>query len=319
MISTPRVFVASSGEALRVAKAIQQNLKSVEVRLWNQGAFNVSENVIDDLGRNLKHSDFGIFVFAADDEASIRGQRRQIVRDNVVLELGMFIGHLGKERSFIVRPEGAHLHLPTDLVGVVTANYDSDWARREPVAALGDACTQIEDALKRQHRRRSKELSKTVSEALETICWSMSAPLTPERATLRAFLFKQEKTDLVCVGFWDPYESVEHLGLSFRIDDKNASKVVVVRCLLDNSVKRTSQTAGSAVSPLASKVGVKGEVKDDLRYVLAAPIRNENDTIWGVVDFDASNNIGKRLLQNEPAANAVILRLARDLAKMLAH
>lgn len=319
MISTPRVFVASSGEALRLAKAIQQNLKGAEVRLWSQGAFTVSENVIDELGRNLKHSDFGVFVLAADDEAKIRGQKKQVVRDNVVLELGMFIGYLGKERSFIVSPQGANLRLPTDLVGVVTANYDSDWAKREPVAALGDACTQIEDAMKRQHRRRSKELSKTVSEALETICWSMSAPLTPERATLRAFLFKHEKNDLVCIGLWDPYESVEHVGLSFPINDTNASKVVVVRCFLDNSVKRTSATGGSAVAPLIPKVNVKGAVKDDLRYVLAAPIRNENDTIWGVVDFDASNTVGKRLLQNEATANAVIMRLARDLGKMLAH
>lgn len=311
MLSVPRVFVASSGESLKLAQAVQQNLKGAEVRPWSQGAFSPSEHIIDELSRNLRHSDFGIFIFAGDDEARIRGQRKQIVRDNVLLELGMFIGYLGKERSFIVKPQ--EVALPSDLVGIVTANYNSDWAKREPQAALGDACTLIEEAMKRQHRRRTKELSKAISQSLETICWSMSAPTTPEKATLRAFLFKQEYGELVCIGFWDPDESVEKTGLRLSIDEKRKDELVVVGCAIDNRLKRTP------VDPLSSRAGIKGKIKESIEYILAAPIRNENDTVWGVVDFDASNNVGRKLLENERTANAVILRLARDLAKMLAH
>lgn len=322
MQSLPRVFVASSGEAVRLAQAVEQNLRSAEVRVWSTpDVFYPGHNLIDELNRNLKHSDFGVFIFAGDDELKIKGQKLQAVRDNVILELGMFIGHLGKERSFIIQPKGISLRLPTDLLGVLTLDYDKDRAREEPASALRAACTQIEDAIKRQHKRRSKELSKAISESLETICWSMSAPLTPERASLRAFIFKRENDELVCIGFWDPYESVEQVGLRFRIDEKTASKVVVVRCLLDNATSRTSAPEGGEVKPLPARFGLKGkgEISETLRYVLAAPIRNENDTIWGVVDFDASNNTGRRLLQNERTANAVILRLARDLSKILAH
>ena len=320
MSSAPTVFVASSGESERFAQAIQQNLRAAEVRLWTQDAFYPGQSLIDELNRNLKQSDFGVFIFAGDDEVKIRGQKQQAVRDNVILELGMFIGLLGKERSFIVKPKDVDLRLPTDLLGVVAVEYNSEWAKRDPAAALGQACTQIDDAIKRQHRRKNKELSQAISESLETICWSMSAPLTPERATLRAFIFKKEKEELVCVGFWDPYESVEQVGKTrFHIDERTGSKVVVVRCFLDNALHRSEGAEGGAVKPLTSRVGVKGEISSSLRYVLAAPIRNENDAIWGVVDFDASNTLGKRLLQNEQTANAVILRLARDLAKILAR
>jgi hypothetical protein len=95
-----------------------------------------------------------------------------------------------------------------------------------------------------------------------------------------------------------------------------ASKVVVVRCFL---TKKTTST-GSAVSPLPSDLkGVKGEIRPNIEYVLASPIRNKDDSVWGVVDFDASNSVGKKLLKNEKSAKAVITRLARDLSKILAH
>ncbi len=319
MSSVPTVFVASSGESERFAQAIQQNLKTAEVHLWTH-AFYPGQSLIDELSRNLRQSDFGVFIFAGDDQVKIRGQKQQAVRDNVILELGMFIGLLGKERSFIVKPQDVDLRLPTDLLGVVAVDYNNDWAKRDPAAALGKACTQIDDAIKRQHRRKSKELSRAISESLETICWSMSAPLTPERASLRAFIFKKENQELVCAGLWDPYESVEQVGKTrFPIDDKTASKIVVVRCFLDNTLHRTDGAEGGAVKPLTGQAGVKCAISDRLTYVLAAPIRNESDSIWGVVDFDASNAVGKRLLKNEKAANAVILRLARDLGKILAR
>jgi hypothetical protein len=321
MRTMPRVFVASSGEAERLAEAIQQNLKGAEVTLWTQEAFRIGHTIIDELDRNLERSDFGVFVFAPNDIVVIRGQEQLAVRDNVLFELGMFIGRLGKERSFIVRPKGVDMRLPTDLLGIITAKYDRERATREPAAALGSACTQIADAIKQEHRKRMKEVSLIITESLETICWSMAAPETPELASLRAFIFKQENDELVCRGFWDPFLSTEQVGKTrFPINEETAAKVVVVRCFLDNETKRTFQTEGSSVAPLPNSLkGVKGQIRPNLTYVLAAPIRNENDTLWGVVDFDASNSKGKKLLQNEKTSNAVIQRLARDLSKILAR
>jgi hypothetical protein len=322
MSTEPKVFVASSSEAERLAQAVQQNLKEAEVTVWTQDAFRIGHTIIDELNRNLQKSDFGVFIFSPHDVVVIREREQKAVRDNVVLELGMFIGRLGKERSFIIQPKSVNMRLPTDLLGVITAQYDPDRAEREPSAALGSACTQISDAVKRQHNSKGKHLSDLVTDALETICRVMSAPVTPEKASLRAFIFRKEREELVCRYFWDPYESAEKVGTTrFHIDDETASRIVVVRCFRDNATRRTkaTETQGSTVAPLPKNFrGMKGKVKSTLRYVLAAPIRNEDGTIWGVVDFDASNAIGKKLLQKEEVSNAVMLRLARHLSKILA-
>jgi hypothetical protein len=60
----------------------------------------------------------------------------------------------------------------------------------------------------------------------------------------------------------------------------------------------------------------KGNIKPDLPYLLAAPIRDRDNKIWGVIDFDASNENGKMLLRNE-FSNTIIMRLATQLSAVL--
>ena len=316
MPTKPRIFIASSREAQRVALAVQQNLEDeAAVTVWTQDAFVLGQNVIDELNRNLEATDFGIFVFAPDDTVEIRGQRQKSVRDNVVLELGMFIGRLGKERSFVIRPKATEIRLPTDLLGVVSGEYVD--RKDNPRAALASVCVQISDAIKRQLLTRSRLLNQVVENALETVCRAMSVPNTPEKASLRAFIFRKEENQLVCRHFWDPNPSDEEVGRTrFSINEETAAHVVVVRCLLDTATSRT-EVEGNAVKPLPKGFkGAKGRIKPSLRYVLAAPIWNEDGSIWGVIDFDASNEAGKKLLQNE-VSSSVIVRLARQLSRML--
>jgi hypothetical protein len=64
------------------------------------------------------------------------------VRDNVIFELGLFMGRLGKQRCFFVVPRGKQrLRLPTDLLGVTPADYNDGTANLR--AALGPATTKI--------------------------------------------------------------------------------------------------------------------------------------------------------------------------------
>lgn len=316
-----RVFVASSSEALQLAKAIQQNLSEMDVTVWDQDAFRVGSTIIDELSRNLQQSDFGIFVFSPDDISVIRGRKKPAVRDNVVLELGMFIGRLGRERSFIVRPKGQDMRLPTDLLGIVPAKYDREWAAREPSPALGSACTEIANAIAAQTRRREKELNLAITAALETVCRAVAAPLTPEQAGLRAFIFRKESDELVCRYFWDPLEAAEEVGITrFKIDKKNASEVSVVDCYMAGALRSTKGVEivkGTAVSPLSNKIDLTGDIKSTIKYILAAPIRNNDDKIWGVVDFDTSDTQGRHILETR-TSNAVLLRLANHLSTLLA-
>lgn len=145
----PSVFVASSTESLEIAYSIQENLEySAEVTVWTQGIFELSKYSLDSLLDALDTIDFGVFVFSPDDISIIRGKEHATVRDNIVFELGLFIGRLGKERNFIILPHGNEEapHLPTDLLGLTPALYEPNRQDNNLRAALGPACSKISKA-----------------------------------------------------------------------------------------------------------------------------------------------------------------------------
>ena len=139
-----RMFVGSSVEQLRLAYALQDCLDhDADVTVWTQGVFELSKPSLESLLALLDRVDYGVFVFAPDDLVKMRGKKLMSARDNVVFELGLFIGRLGRERSVIVAPRGHDLHLPTDLLGTTPAAYDPQRAVLEPAASLGPACNAI--------------------------------------------------------------------------------------------------------------------------------------------------------------------------------
>ncbi|MBI3249576.1 MAG: nucleotide-binding protein [Deltaproteobacteria bacterium] len=145
----PRVFVGSSTESLDIANSIHENLEhNAEVTIWTQGIFELSKSSLDSLLGTLDAFDFGVFVFSPDDISVIHGKEHATVRDNIVFELGLFIGRLGKERNFIVLPRGHEetLHLPTDLLGLTPALYEPNRQDGNLCAALGPACSKLSKA-----------------------------------------------------------------------------------------------------------------------------------------------------------------------------
>ena len=139
----PRVFIGSSKEGLPIAEAIRDGLgAAAEVPLWSEGVFPLSSYTVEALLDEFRSVDFGVFVFSPDDETILRGESLTTARDNVILELGMSLGALGRKRSFIVRPEEIDLHLPSDLAGITVAWYDPSTA--DLAAAVSDACDQIQ-------------------------------------------------------------------------------------------------------------------------------------------------------------------------------
>ena len=158
----PALFVGSSSESLDIAYAVQRNLEDVaEVVVWTQGIFELTKSYLESLVEALDDTEFGLFVFGADDVVRIRGTQMSAPRDNVVFELGLFIGRLGRDRTFILTPKSAEdLHLPTDLLGVSTATFErpsrADWL----AAALGPACFDIRQAIRKHTVLRNPESPK---------------------------------------------------------------------------------------------------------------------------------------------------------------
>ena len=78
-----------------------------------------------------------------------RGVDTVAPRDNVILELGMCIGAMGRKRAFLVRPRGVELKIPTDLLGITPIDYKSDDPANLAVH-LSPVCTQINQAVERE-------------------------------------------------------------------------------------------------------------------------------------------------------------------------
>jgi CRP/FNR family cyclic AMP-dependent transcriptional regulator len=123
-ISTPNVspviFIGSSSEALNEATWLLKSLnrRPAVCRIWTQGVFQLSNTTIEDLLRQTAECDFAVLLLTPDDMTRSRGRQKASPRDNAVFELGLFMGALGRQQTFIVAPRSLDLKLPTDLLGV---------------------------------------------------------------------------------------------------------------------------------------------------------------------------------------------------------
>jgi len=148
----PVVFIGCSTESqsLSVAQEIQflmQHDKCL-VQIWTDGVFNASKTPIEDLDKMVREVDFGIVVLTPDDKLEKKEKAGFSPRDNVIFELGMLVGALGRERTFMVMPRGVEMHIPSDLTGVTPITYaDGDPSTLRP--RIGPVCTEIRNAIRR--------------------------------------------------------------------------------------------------------------------------------------------------------------------------
>jgi tetratricopeptide (TPR) repeat protein len=134
----PRIFIGSSSESFHVAQALGTKLADVATpRLWRD-VFQLGETSIESLLRELKRADYAVLVATHDDLLESRGEELSAPRDNVVFETGLFIGALGRFRTFLVCDVRSRMKLPSDLAGVAYATFDSSvggiWDALEPAA-----------------------------------------------------------------------------------------------------------------------------------------------------------------------------------------
>ena len=143
----PRVFIASSVEGLPIAEAIALDLQfGADVTIWDQGVFPLSAGTLPALAAVADQSDFAIVVLTADDRTTKRGQTSAVPRDNVLFELGFFMGRLGVERTYMVSSRDNPPTMPSDLAGITPATF-AERADGNLAAAIGPAVTQIRQAM----------------------------------------------------------------------------------------------------------------------------------------------------------------------------
>ncbi|MFP9099528.1 STING domain-containing protein [Flavobacterium sp. RHBU_24] len=154
----PSLFIGSSSNSLFLAKNIQKILShELEIKVWD--SIKPNEYFLEALYKELFFSDFGLFIIFPDDKIEKKGSRGYTTRDNVIFELGMFVGALGLKRAYflvidVIKPDIKFnkLKLPSDLDGIKRAHmkleFNTDFSLKENElnkASIINACEKIKD------------------------------------------------------------------------------------------------------------------------------------------------------------------------------
>jgi hypothetical protein len=291
--TVPKVFVASSSEGLDVVRVVHQLLErdlngTVDVIPWTE-EFQLTKVYIESLERLLDTSDFAVIVFTPDDRNNSREVEKMSPRDNVVFELGLFFGRLGRERCFLIQRRDFDLKIPSDLLGIEPAGF-SMGAGQKLIHALAPACKQIGKAIR--ERKVALPSRPKLSEAERAI-----------QSTIRSF------ADKVAGTWWERIQlNREEPALSFvtiELDDVHSS----VRL----SGKAYSND-GAHVANWRSAAAHLDKMK--IVYVRECERLDTKTTVWlpglGEVNFDNSEAIeqgdGKFWESNEDRPEETVIK-----------
>jgi len=165
-MSKPTVFIGSSTEGLHIAQAVFSSLNAdAEPTLWTHQLFLPGHYPLESLESQLERHAFAILVASPDDELVKRGTSYPAMRDNLLLEFGLFVGALGRRHAFFVCPSAPRVELPSDLLGVITATYDVARVSGDNpnlLAAVELPCQQVLKVIKEEwasmQRRKTDDL-----------------------------------------------------------------------------------------------------------------------------------------------------------------
>lgn len=139
-----KIFIgSSSGAGKKIANYILSELSGdYDCNVWDKGVFSLSSTTIESLLSAVNTHDYAILVMTPDDFAEKKGDKIFLPRDNVIFELGLFMGGIGRDRTFIIASDNFDLEgLPTDLSGLTIAKLpkrtDGNLAAQVRVACLG--------------------------------------------------------------------------------------------------------------------------------------------------------------------------------------
>ena len=91
-------------------------------------------------------SDFAAFVVSPDDLVLSRAADQLAPRDNIVFELGLFMGRLDPKRVFLILEHNGDVKIPSDLLGITPITYVHK-AGGNLATAIGPVCTDLRKAI----------------------------------------------------------------------------------------------------------------------------------------------------------------------------
>jgi predicted nucleotide-binding protein len=160
----PQVFIGSSSEAIDAATQLLNVLSdSCNPLLWKDSpSFAASSTTIESLERAIDAADFAVFIFAPDDQTISREKQQPAVRDNVLFEFSLFLGHLGRKRVFGVacsaRDASEPLKIPSDLFGVNMPHY-RNLSKDELISTMRKVGANLLTHINREGHRERRDIN----------------------------------------------------------------------------------------------------------------------------------------------------------------
>src|SRR5579872_5822985 len=120
---SPKIFIGSSKKGYSVAEAVKACLsKDFDCYLWQDaGVWEVNKSTFDNLLRMANYFDYGVFVGTADDLTLADDKIVIEPRDNVILEMALFLGAVGRHKAFLLVEDG--IKLPSDFSGIYMPRF----------------------------------------------------------------------------------------------------------------------------------------------------------------------------------------------------
>src|SRR5687768_14290434 len=143
----PNIFIGSSLAGYESAKKVKECLSTVgDCYLWKDDAtWETNVSTFDNLLKMASYFDFGVFVATADDLTLTNDAIVIESRDNVILEMALFLGAMGREKSFLLVEYG--IKLPTDFNGIYMPRFD-----RNDDNSITNACSSYMEKIEEHYK-----------------------------------------------------------------------------------------------------------------------------------------------------------------------
>ena len=195
----PKIFLGSARESLGDLLALQTALKhSAHLLGWfandaRPKDFSIFLDTLVDFGKRV---DAAVFIADATDILKKRSRVYDVCRDNVLFEIALFVGILGKDRVFVVSPEDAKLGWPSDIATLQPKQFSRpDPLDTDFIAMLETAMQPIAKEIATQLMRLGKR-SSAMSEAPCDAHWILNKQQSEFAAVSKSTQIKADASDL---------------------------------------------------------------------------------------------------------------------------
>lgn len=157
----PKIFIGSSLAGYEIAEKVKNYLTNIgDCYLWQDpNVWELNRSTFENLLRMVSYFDFGVFVATADDLTQTNDKIVIEPRDNVILEMALFLGAMGRDKSFLLVEEG--IKLPSDFNGIYMPRFS-----KGNEISIQNACAEYKKKIDEHYRLGHLSLYPTTALAI---------------------------------------------------------------------------------------------------------------------------------------------------------